>query len=270
MEKEVAKAALEAAENTTRSAAGLIERILGPTADYWGHELASYFQKRRDNAERIATIASEKLGDRINEPGRVPPKVIKEIMEEGTWADDELALEYFGGVLASSRTGVPRDDRAAVMARMVAQMTTYQIRAHYIFYCLIKGTWDKKLCSNENAPPPYFRSIYLSYGQFLLAMGTYEGEDDETIIQDAYSGLVQLGLINQFSRHASAEMLTKKVPEATDAGLIITPSPQGVALYMNAQGLGHLPNRSYFDPEQSIEMAPHFIVFGNIYGVKNP
>ncbi|NAZ18194.1 hypothetical protein GT020_19410, partial [Glutamicibacter soli] len=87
-----------------------LEKLLGPTADYLGGELQEFTKKRINNVGKIFKKAENKLGDKINSPGGVPPKVLKTIINEGSYSDDELAAEYFGGVLASARTELTRDD----------------------------------------------------------------------------------------------------------------------------------------------------------------
>ena len=57
----------------------VIKKILGPTAEYLGDELKAYAQKRRENAGKIVLNAEKKLGNKINSPGQVPPKVFKTI-----------------------------------------------------------------------------------------------------------------------------------------------------------------------------------------------
>lgn len=108
-----------------------IVRILGPTADYLGGELKEFTQIRMENIGRIFSNAEKKLGDKLNSQGQVPPKVFKTIINEGSYSDDAVAVEYFGGVLASSRTEVGRDDRGARIARVIDSLSAYQIRSHY-------------------------------------------------------------------------------------------------------------------------------------------
>ena len=102
--------------------AKLVEKLLGPTADYVGTGLKNWAEKRVTNASRIFEKAAEKLGSRIDEPGAVPPRVLKEILDEGLYCDDELTAEYFGGVLASSRSSISRDDRAASYLKLTSSL----------------------------------------------------------------------------------------------------------------------------------------------------
>jgi hypothetical protein len=118
-----------------------IAKLLGPTAEYLGDGLRDFTKRRAENISRIFQKASEKLGNRIETPGEVPPRVLKAVLNEGSFCDDELAAEYFGGVLASSRTEQGRDDRGARIAKILDGLSTYQIRAHYLIYATIKQTF---------------------------------------------------------------------------------------------------------------------------------
>jgi len=109
-----------------------LQKLLGPTAEYLGDGLRYLTRRRIENIGRIFQKAGAKLGDRIEAPGEVPPRVLKTVLNEGSYCDDELAAEYFGGVLASSRTDTGRDDRGARIGKLLDGLSTYQIRAHYL------------------------------------------------------------------------------------------------------------------------------------------
>src|SRR6266567_7917518 len=111
---------------TAVGSAKIVEKLLGPTAEYLGDGLKSWTEKRVENTKRIFQHATKLLGDRIETAGGVPPKVLKGILDEGSFCDDELSAEYFGGVLASSRSGVSRDDRGAAFIALLGRLTTYE------------------------------------------------------------------------------------------------------------------------------------------------
>src|SRR3990167_4792547 len=90
--------------------AKFIEKLLGPTADYLGEGIKDWAKKQKENVGNIFLNAQKKLGDKIETEGMVSPKVLKGILNEGSFCEDFLAVEYFGGVLASSRSGISRDD----------------------------------------------------------------------------------------------------------------------------------------------------------------
>ena len=120
----------------------LVLRVLGPTAEYLGAGLADWTKRSVENTGRIFQKAVEKLGTRINEPGGVPPKVLKGILENAPFCDDELAAEYFGGVLAASRSGIERDDRGAAFLALVDRLSAYQLRSHFLFYEMIRVLYE--------------------------------------------------------------------------------------------------------------------------------
>ena len=96
----------------------LLRDITKPTAVYMGEYLKNYVEKRIQNVNRIAENAKEKLGNRVNLPGTVSPRVLKAICDEGSFMEDQLMGEYMGGVLASAKTDINRDDRGARMVRL--------------------------------------------------------------------------------------------------------------------------------------------------------
>ena len=91
----------------------LLLRLLGPTFHYLGDELQQFVEKRKEKVGKIFLNAEKKLGSKLDNPGQVSPKVLRTILNEGSFSDYEIAVEYFGGVLASSRSEIGRDDRGA-------------------------------------------------------------------------------------------------------------------------------------------------------------
>lgn len=71
------------------------------------------------NIAKIFVNVEAKLGDRIIKDGKIPPKVLKSILENGAWCEEELRCEFFGGVLVFSRSTISRDDRGAYLANVV-------------------------------------------------------------------------------------------------------------------------------------------------------
>jgi translation elongation factor EF-G len=73
--------------------------------------------------------------------GQIPPRVLKEVLAEGYFCEDELQAMYLGGVLASSKGPVSRDDRAIAYCSLVNSLSSYQLRTHCILYStLLRGT----------------------------------------------------------------------------------------------------------------------------------
>jgi hypothetical protein len=85
--------------------AKLIEKVLGPTAEYLGTGLRDFAQHRVDNVKRIFQKANAFLGDNPPAGQAVPPRVLRDVLNDGSYRDDELTASYYGGILASSRSG---------------------------------------------------------------------------------------------------------------------------------------------------------------------
>ena len=133
-----------------------IGKLLGPTADYLGEGLRDLTRRRVESIGRILSKASTKLGSQLDEPGQVPPRVLKTVLNEGSYCEDPVALEYFGGVLASSRTERGRDDRGARVAKVVDNLSTYQLRTHYLIYSSIANlfaTSGKRFGTDQDRRP---------------------------------------------------------------------------------------------------------------------
>ncbi|MBW8832034.1 MAG: hypothetical protein JF606_21985 [Burkholderiales bacterium] len=101
----------------------LAEKVLGPTADLAGTGLKEWTEKRIATVKKIFERAGDLQGD---EPiaGSVPPRVLRDVLNEGSLCDDELAVSYYGGMLASSKTGVSRDDRGAYFTGLIDRLTS--------------------------------------------------------------------------------------------------------------------------------------------------
>ena len=114
-----------------------VAKLLGPTADYLGGGLRDITQRRFENIGKVLSNAYKKVGSQLEKPGQVPPRILKAVINEASYCEDPLVLEYFGGVLASSRTESGRDDRGVRLAKVVDNLSAYQIRTHYLLYSTI-------------------------------------------------------------------------------------------------------------------------------------
>jgi hypothetical protein len=110
-----------------------VQRLLAPTADYIG---AGILQgtKAVVNTVRVLANAVKRLGPRLYAQGQAPPRVMREILDQAPFCDDELIAEYLGGILASSYTDVGRDDRGVALLATLKRLSTYAVRTHYICY----------------------------------------------------------------------------------------------------------------------------------------
>lgn len=239
---------------TAIGSAKLVEKVLGPTADYIGGGIKNWTEKRVNNVGRIFTKAARRLGPQLEENGAVPPKVLKGILDEGSFCDDELSAEYFGGVLASSRSGMPRDDRGATYIALLGRLSTYQIRSHYIFYHILKNllnglaiTWVELMRYPSKLEAIIPLEIYEQ------AMAFSAGEDVRILYPHIANGLMKEFLIHE--RLKGGGFLSKEGLGLEDFALGIQPTILGIELFLWAYGKPNMRYEEFFNQEQQFELA---------------
>jgi hypothetical protein len=235
---------------TAIGSAKVVEKILGPTADYLGLGIRDWAQRRIENVGRIFENAQKKLGARLEEPGTVPPKVLKGILDEGSFCDDELAGEYFGGVLASSRSEVGRDDRGAAFIALIGRLSAYQIRSHFVFYRMIHMLYegvDENIGTHQGR---HRLRTLIPLSAYVAAMEFGERENVESILSHVMFGLSREYLVEQDFLYGSVEHLRSQSNYAAAEGpsILLSPSVLGVELYLWAHGRGDLYSREILNP----------------------
>jgi len=113
--------------------AKIVEKVLGPTAEYLGNGLKNWTEKRVQSFARIIKKSSKLLDENKGLESAVNPRILKEVVTEGTNFENDLAEEYYAGVLASSRRGYTIDDRGAVLLKKLAACLPFKFE-HIIFF----------------------------------------------------------------------------------------------------------------------------------------
>ena len=227
---------------TAIGSAKIVEKLLGPTADYIGGGVKDWTERRMSNVRRIFDYAQKQLGSKLDSPGAVPPKVLRDILNDGSFCDDELTAEYFGGVLASSRTEISRDDRGSAFTALIARLTTYQIRTHFFFYQLVKLVFDGDDISVTTSEGRAKLQMFVPLNSFFVAMEFSPQEDVQVLLSHAIVGLVKESLIEENF------VLGPNVHQG-NAGILFQPSAVGAELFLWAYGRGDLHIANFLDPE---------------------
>jgi len=232
--------------------AKLVEKILGPTADYIGDGLKHWTHKRVENMKRIFLNAEKKLGDKLEKHGTVPPKILKGILDEGSFCDDELTAEYFGGVLASSRSEISRDDRGASYIHHISLLSAYQIRAHYIIYHIFKkifnGTKFNPLISTDL---DLMKTFIPAITVFAPSMDFSKNENMPIITSHIMFGLKRLYLVAPLILSGASKHLKSHGYNVESEGIIVSPSMLGIELFLWAYGMGNLSLFEYLNSNTS-------------------
>lgn len=234
---------------TAIGSAKILEKLLGPTADYLGGKVKDYSEKGLNNLGNIFKSATQKLGSQIDQPGQVPAKVLKEILYEGYYCEDHLATEYFGGVLASSRSKISRDDRGATFTKLIGRLSSYQLRAHYILYTMLKKEYNGQDIDidSHNAVKKHF---IFPRETFLVAMDFQADEPLDAIISHIFLGLAREGLIGNDWVLADTKSVGRFINIKGDKGIMgFFPEGLGFELYLWAHGLGNKDLNSFYEKE---------------------
>ena len=225
----------------------VLGKLLGPTAEYFGGGLKDYTVIGVGNLKCLFRSAVDKLGTRIDQQGAVPPRVFRAVLENGYFVNDQLTLEYFGGVLASSRTSIARDDRGTSFCHLLESLSAYEIRAHYVLYsCFIEAMQN----NDANIARVSVRNnllMYLPQSYFDHLMDFSDSEDSEMLTSHAISGLIGSKLLAG-SSWGNPSVIHKNHDISVDQpGIVTRMTTKGIELYYWAHGYGDKHIREFLD-----------------------
>lgn len=229
----------------------LVINVTGRALTWAGQQLWKLATEGDENAKRVLDKAETKLSDEARRNGPVSLRVFKEFLEQAPFIEDELTADYFGGVLASSRTGIDRDDRGAAFAQMIGRLSSYQLRAHYIAY----ATW-KKLFNDgafddvheDEVEERIAKRMFLPRESWFRAMEYTELEDPDDLTAHVFNGLAREGLIQQYSYiEASKQYRDTLNYRLETSGLLMEPTDLGYELFLWANGLGNIGIHRFFE-----------------------
>jgi len=231
----------------------VVQKVLGPTADYLGHVLKRITEKGAHNLSRIMHHAVQKLGERVDRDESVPPKVLKSVLLEGPFIEDQLSAEYFGGVMASSRSGIPRDDRGAALLHLLGGLSTYQIRSHCLFYGAFKELYDGSGKGVGESAERTSMKTFLPADGYRRALALAKDENYDAIAEHCVCGLARSDLIGEVYAGGSQAELKRNWSAAPGAGVVVMPSVLGVELLLWAHGRSDLSANQFLNPSLAFD-----------------
>lgn len=211
----------------------LLKKILGPSADYVGGEIKNLVEKCNINLNNIFSNARQKLGDKINNNGQVSPRVLKNIIDDGKFCENEILTEYYGGVLASARTSIDRDDRAISILNLIKSMFVYQLRLHYLFYYSVFNLFKDNPVNLGTEPEI---DILISLHDYENAMDFSKEENKNSILLHSIMGLRSQGLIGNYCAIGSDSDKSQCIFPLPKNGIIMVPTVLGAEMFLYAQG----------------------------------
>lgn len=248
----------------------IVAKLLGPTAEYLGVNIKDFVQKRAETLNKIFAKAISKSKN-LEEEGAVPPKVLRDILNEATFNEDAISIEYFGGVLASSKTGISRDDRASTITAALARLSTYEIRAHYVIYSCIREIFSGSSVNIYEATGRSDLKVYMPFEVFTVSMDFSEQELSEAtnFINHCMFGLARDSLIDDSFSYGSPEHMKAAGVEDPGrvGGILVGPSVLGAEMFLRAHGMSQSEASNLTSTSLSLQSSPDVII---AKGSRNP
>lgn len=162
--------------------------LLKPIISEIGDDLARVY---RMGIDKLVSRGEAKVPDLSD--GRKPNlRVAMEVLLNGSFTEDEVCAEYFGGVLASSRSEGGEDDSSLSYVSAIRSMSSKQLRLHYLLYTEL----NRLMAQSEGNPNVLQGTELHKWAIFLpshelLAEGLNPGNEMPT--------LFRMGLVSEWA-----------------------------------------------------------------------
>ncbi len=134
---------------------------------------------------------------------------------------------------------------------LVGRLTTYQIRAHYIFYNTVKILFDGR--TDVSVMSSKYRNrleIFFPNDSFNIAMEFSEKENVSVILPSVMSGLAREDLIEKDFEVIGGE----KTAFCGGNGLVFCPTDLGTELFLWVHGKNNIPVTDFLKPEHKFSV----------------
>ncbi len=202
--------------------ASLINKLLGPTAEVMGQDLKQVYEKGRD---KIVANAIKKTKN-IDSGEQANLRVTHDVFLNGSFTDDPICVEYFGGILASSRSEDGKDDIGVFYVNIIKSLSSNQLKMHYIIY----RTLNKILIANEEKKTlnPGEDSVLGKEKLFFCPVNAVKKQD---------IGPILFGLHSMMLIDSGCEVNVYKLNSKNIISVEVLPTPLGVQLFAIANNM---------------------------------
>ncbi len=203
----------------------IIENVLGPTSKEIGQDMQSLYKKGRD---LILRKGFQKLKN-PNDGKIANLRVARDVFWNGSFTDEAICAEYFGGILAASRSEDGKNDSGVFFVDIIKSMSSGQLKMHYIIY----RTLNKELLLNDQKKSlnPGQETELHSEELFFPLLGIIEQSNNEDIGVILH-GLHAKNLIGNFQTENHKLEDGKEIPY-----LKVQPKALGIQLFAIANNM---------------------------------
>jgi hypothetical protein len=111
-----------------------LQKTLGPTLEAIGVDLEGLYSSTKVGVAKIALAAKRKIKDEPGLKTSANLRVTRDVFWNGAFSEEDICAEYFGGVLAGSRTQDGRDDTGIFYLDIIKSLSSAQLKLHYLIY----------------------------------------------------------------------------------------------------------------------------------------
>lgn len=231
-------------------------KIFGPTCDSFGNELKKIAEKRFQNLENILSKVIPLIEEKNIDNEYIHPRIIYELVNRGSFIDDELSQQYFAGVLASSKTS-DGNENGLFYLDLIGKLSSFDIKMHYALYSALRSQYGNINAQNNcNLKKASLKTtvdreqikVFLCLDKITERLG-YEKTSLHLIERIELSGprLLSMQLFDKFIVGDCTELLPLDIGNDPH-GVSMTPSIIGSHLYLWAHGKGRFHFDSIFNP----------------------
>jgi len=195
-----------------------LQRAFGPVLTELGEDLKRLYAVGRD---KILAAGYKKIRD-LDDGKKANLRVTRDVLWNGAFTDDAICAEYFGGILAASRSEDGKDDSAIHFVDVIKSMSSKQLELHYIIYTALNRMLSS---SNERVNVGQGSELVrkaIFFSQFELVQRHQVNTDTDLNI------LYRQGLLSNYKTHLYT------VRDGALAYVAAHPTTYGVLLYAAA------------------------------------
>lgn len=198
-----------------------LKKAFGPVLDELGEDMKRLYAVGRD---KIFSAAYKKIKD-PEDGKKANLRVTRDVLWNGAFTDNSICAEYFGGILASSRSSDGKDDGSVHYVDTVKSLSSAQLELHYQIYKALNGILIQENPTVNVAQATELKRIQIWFSQIEL-QNTLKLSIDTNL-----NVLYREGLINSYETSAR-EIGDKFLPFAS-----VKPTIYGVLLYAAGHNL---------------------------------
>lgn len=128
-------------------------KILGPTLDAMGEDLKRLYAAGRD---RVLAAAERKI-ENLDDGKRANLRTARDVLWHGAVTEDTVSAEYYGGLLAASRSSDGQDDTAIPFVNAIKALSRRQLKMHFDIYWSLEQMMLAQMAKGNSRDPAEVR-----------------------------------------------------------------------------------------------------------------